>query len=149
MGVGGARCQEDGVGVPGEGGDGTANGLLQMLRNPPVILLLKIADGDHTSSRTDGKLLLGRRPPHKGGCAVDAEQDEGRLPASSGLLPDIGIAVYRVDWELLVGRIEVNHFWRMLTLGASDNTATVGSNVNTGDSLVVALQLITERELVA
>lgn len=60
VGVGGARSQEHGVGVPRESGDGTADRLLQVLRDPPVILLLKVADGDHAGSRADGELLLGR-----------------------------------------------------------------------------------------
>lgn len=37
----------------------------------------------------------------------------------------------------------------MLTLGASNNTATVGSNVNTGDSLVMTLKLVAQSELAA
>jgi hypothetical protein len=94
--VGGACSQKHGVGVPGEGGDGTADGLLQVLGDPPVILLLEIADSDHAGSRADRELLLGRRPSDKGSGTVDSEQDEGRLPAVSGLLPDIGIAVCRV-----------------------------------------------------
>lgn len=96
VGVSGARSQKHGVGMPGEGGDGTADGLLQVLGDPPVILLLEIADGDHAGSRADGELLLRWRPSDKGGGTVDSEQDEGRLPASSGLLPDIGIAVCKV-----------------------------------------------------
>lgn len=59
MGVSGARSEKHGVGVPGEGSDGTANRLLQVLGDPPVVLLLEIADGDHAGSRADGELLLG------------------------------------------------------------------------------------------
>lgn len=104
VGVGGARSQEHGVGVPGEGGDGTTDRLLQVLGDPPVVLLLEVADGDYAGSRADGELLLRGRPAHKGGGTVDAEQDEGGLPAGSGLLPNVSIAVCR-GGERLVGRI--------------------------------------------
>lgn len=83
--------------MPGEGGDGTADWFLQVLGDPPVVLLLEVADGDHAGSRADGELLLGGRPADKGGGTVDSEQDEGWLPASSGLLPNIGIAICTVD----------------------------------------------------
>jgi hypothetical protein len=97
--------------VPGEGGDGTADGLLQVLGDPPVVLLLEVADGDHAGSRADGELLLGWRPSDKSGGTVDSEQDEGRLPASSGLLPDIGIAVCEVE-EWLAGWSRIDRLRR-------------------------------------
>lgn len=37
-----AGCEEDGVGVPCKGSNGTSNWLLQVFRNPPVILLFKV-----------------------------------------------------------------------------------------------------------
>jgi hypothetical protein len=64
-----------------------------VFRDPPVVLLLKVTDGDQASSRTDGKFLLGGRPPYKGCGAVDSEEDERRLPARGGLLPNVCIAV--------------------------------------------------------
>jgi hypothetical protein len=77
-----------------------------VLGDPPVILLLEVTNSDHTGSRTNGELLLGGRPADKGGGTVDSEQDEGGLPASSGLLPDIGIAVCKVDSDSLVDNLD-------------------------------------------
>lgn len=60
MGIGRAGGEEHGVGVPRDAGDGTADGLLQVLGNPPVVFLLKVANGNDTVSGTHGKLGLGR-----------------------------------------------------------------------------------------
>lgn len=78
----GSGRQEDIVGVPVETQDGRSNGLLDVLANPPrkdgkyevggpfwsdpdphrthspVILFLKIADGDEPRAAADGKLVL-------------------------------------------------------------------------------------------
>lgn len=72
MGIGGASGQQHRVRVPCKSGDGTPNGLLQVLRNPPIVLLLEVADGDDTGSRADGEFLLRGRPPHECGGTVDS-----------------------------------------------------------------------------
>jgi len=93
MRVGGTSGQQHGVWVPSQSCDGASNRLLKVLRDPPVVLLLKVTDGDQASSGTDGEFLLGGRPSHKGRGTVDTEEDERRLPARGGLLPDVCIAV--------------------------------------------------------
>lgn len=60
VGIGRAGCEEYGVGVPSDAGDGTADRLLQVLRNPPVVFLLKIANGNDAVTGAHGKLGLGR-----------------------------------------------------------------------------------------
>lgn len=60
MGIGGAGCEEHGVGVPGDAGDGAADRLLQVLRNPPVVFLLEVANGNDAVTGAHGKLGLGR-----------------------------------------------------------------------------------------
>lgn len=120
VGIGGAGGKEDRVRVPGNARDGAANGLLEMLGNPPVVLLLKVADGDDAVAGADGELGLGRRPAHKRGSSADSEQNESRLVTGRRGLPDQGVTVLR----------------------AGHNAPAVGSNVDTRDSFVVALELI-------
>lgn len=69
--VGGSCGQENRVRMPCQCGDCTANGLLQVLRHPPVILFFKIADGDQPRTGSNSELLLGGRPSNKRSCAVD------------------------------------------------------------------------------
>ncbi len=72
VGVGRAGRKEHRVGVPRDAGDCAADRLLHVLRHPPVVFLLKVADGDDAVARADGKLGLGRRPAHKRRGAADA-----------------------------------------------------------------------------
>lgn len=44
--------------MPVEGGDGGADGLLDVLRHPPVVLLLKVTHRDETSAGPHSKLVL-------------------------------------------------------------------------------------------
>lgn len=66
-----------------------------MLRDPPVVFLLEVADSDDTVARADGELGLGRRPTDKGSCTVDAEKDQGGLVSLGGRFPDEGVAIWR------------------------------------------------------
>lgn len=58
MRIGGTSSEQNRVGVPSQGSNGASNRLLEVLRDPPVVLLLEVADRDQASSRTDGELLL-------------------------------------------------------------------------------------------
>lgn len=95
--IGRSGCQQDGVRVPCQGCNSTANRLLDVLRDPPVVLLLEVADGNHSSAGADGELLLRWGPAHKGCGTVDSEKDQSRFPSGRGLLPNVGIAIYRVN----------------------------------------------------
>lgn len=93
MGIGGSGSQENTVGVPGDSGNGTPDRLLQVLRNPPVILFLEVADSDDAVSRSDSELSLGRRPSNKSGGSGDSKQDQCRLVTCRGWLPNEGISI--------------------------------------------------------
>lgn len=60
MRIGRAGCEEHRVGVPSNAGDGAADRLLQVLRNPPVVFLLEVANGDDAVTGAHGKFGLGR-----------------------------------------------------------------------------------------
>ena len=72
MGIGRAGSQQDRVWMPGQRGDGASDRLLQVLGDPPVILLFKVAHGDDARTRSDGEFLLGWRPADKGRGSVDS-----------------------------------------------------------------------------
>jgi hypothetical protein len=86
--------QQNGVRVPVYAGDGASDGLLQVLGNPPVVLLLKVTDSNDAVARTDGKFGFGRRPAHKGSGTANSEEDKSRLISRRRRLPDQGVSIY-------------------------------------------------------
>lgn len=101
VGIGRAGSKKDRIRMPGNTGDSAANWLLQVLGNPPVILLLEIADGNDAVAGTDGELVLVGRPADEGSSTADTEEDEGRLVSSRRRLPDESIPVYSEELVLL------------------------------------------------
>jgi hypothetical protein len=81
VGIGRAGSQEHRVGVPGQRENGRAQGLLDVLGNPPIVLLFEVADSNNAGSGANGELALIGRPADVGRSTVDAEKDEGGLPA--------------------------------------------------------------------
>ena len=126
--VGAASGKQHAVGVPGDAGDSGAQRLLQVLGHPPVVLLLKVADGNDAGSRAHGELALIWAPAHTCGSAVDTQEHKSRLPlAGLAGLPDVSVAVLRAGHDALAVR----------------------GDVDAGDQLVVAAELILKAELVA
>lgn len=103
--------------MPVQAEDSGADRLLDVLADPPVALLLKVAHTDAARSRSNRKLVFLGRPAHKSCSAVDAQQHQGGLPLLVGTVqvPDIGIAV----------------------LGAGHDAVRLGRPVDRGDGLVV------------
>ena len=77
-----AGGEKDRIGVPGESGDGAANGFLEVLADPPVVFGLEVADCYYAGAGADGEFRFGGGPA-----------DEGGFPACWGGFPDVGIAV--------------------------------------------------------
>jgi len=94
VGIGRAGGQQDRVGVPGDSGDGATDRFLEVLRHPPVVLLLEVANGDEAVTGADSELGLVGRPACKGSCTIDAKEDERRLVSLGSWLPDKGVAVW-------------------------------------------------------
>lgn len=88
-----AGSQEDGIGVPGQRSNRTADRLLQVLRNPPVVLFLEVAYRDHAGTRPHGEFLFRWGPADKCRSAIDPKKHQSRLPSRRGPLPDVGIAI--------------------------------------------------------
>merc|ERR1719384_2798672 len=71
--VGGPGRQEDVVRMPVQTGHGGLERLLDVLGDPPVIVLLVIADGDDLGSASHRELVLVRAPADAGGGPVDPQ----------------------------------------------------------------------------
>lgn len=154
VGIGGAGSKKNAVGVPGDGGNGGADRLLQVLGYPPVIFLLKVADGDDAVAGADGELGFRGRPADEGGGAGDAEEHEGGLVAGGGGFPDEGVAVCELGLVVSLAGCDggIMGAWVAQggpTLRASHNAPGVGGNVDAGDKLVMSLELVLELEGIA
>ena len=103
--------------MPVDRKNGRTDWLLELLRDPPIVVRVKRANGDRSlikgcwvellfrseeyPPRTtgDGKFILARAPTDEGRRAVDTQQDEGRLPDGAPgkgvrcLLPHVGISI--------------------------------------------------------
>ena len=91
--VTGACCQEHVVGMPVQAEDCGAAGLFDVFAHPPVILLLKITDGNDPGAAAHGELVLIGGPAHTAGSSIDPEDDQCGLPRAALQRPHIGIAV--------------------------------------------------------
>lgn len=91
-----------------------------MLTNPPIIVLLKVADANTARTRGNRKLVLLWGPADKCRSTVNTQENQSRLPMVGGAVegPDIGISV----------------------LGAGDDAVGPGGPVDRGDGLVVLSQ---------
>jgi len=97
--------------VPVQAEDSGTNGLLDVLAHPPVIFLLKIADGDDAGATTHSELVLLGSPAHTASSPVDPQDDEGGFPRAALQRPHVGIAVCATghDSVTLGGPIDACH----------------------------------------
>lgn len=94
---------------------------LNVLGNPPVVVLLKRADADDPSTGGNGELVLVGTPSHESRSSIQAQEHKGRLPdLSAGL---------RVRLELPDVRVTI--------LRAGDDAVGLRGPVDTGDELIV------------
>lgn len=93
------------------------NRLFQMFTSPPVIIFLKIANRNTSSTTGHCKLFFIGRPTYKGGCTIDTKQDKSRLPNTTFVCPNIRVSILRT----------------------SDNTVGLGCKIDTRNNFVVLM----------
>ena len=86
--------EKHGIGVPGNGGDGGADGFLEVLGDPPVVFFFEVADGYEAGAGAGGEFGFGGGPADGCSGAVYAQEHESGFPACGGGFPDVGVAVY-------------------------------------------------------
>jgi len=113
--------KEAAVGVPRNLGDSAAVAL-DVLGDPPVVVLLEVAHRDNLRTAADGELGLIRRPAHPSGCTVDTKDNENRVPLLLGTVvgPHIGVTILRAGHKTVALGRPVN---------ASDNTVVLAESV--------------------
>lgn len=137
--------QELAVGVPGDLDNGGAV-LLDVLGNPPVVVLLEVAHGDNLGARGHSKLLFVGRPLDIGGSAVDTKNHKLGLPGAVLLkVPHVGVTILRAGHDAVgLGRpVDAGHDRVVLGEGVLDgpcvaflahdeDLVVVGADGNTG-----------------
>jgi len=113
--------KEAAVGMPCDLGDSAAVAL-DVGRDPPVVVLLKVADRDDLGTTADSKLLLVGRPADPSGCTVDTKDNENGVPLLLGVVvgPHIGVTILRASHKTVGVGCPVN---------ASDNTVVLTESV--------------------
>lgn len=153
MGIRRSSSKQNWVGVPSYRRDSTANGFLQVLRNPPVIFLFEITNRNYACPRTHSKLTLRRWPSHESSRTVDAKKNQRRLPSWRRWLPNIRVTVWVQSISPLHfkrgirDRMRCNEAVHRRTLGTGDDSAWAGCNVYACDNLVVPFELIMKGKL--
>lgn len=143
--IGRSSCKQDRIGVPCHGCDGTSDWFLQMFRDPPIIFFFKVADCNYSRPRSDCEFLFRRGPSDESRSAVDAEQNERRLPARRRRFPNICITILDAcDQE------GIQVYFRKLhkqTLRAGHDTASGRSDINACNRFVMSFQLVLKSKL--
>lgn len=129
--------------MPRNRGDGALDGLFEMLGDPPIVLLLEVADRYYTGAGSHGELGFGGRPAHKGRRTIDSEQNQCRFPPAWRRFPYIGVAISRIRLARHRGRI------RIATLRASHNLPASGGDIDRSDGLIVSLQHVLNRKVIS
>ena len=73
--------------------------LLDMLADPPIVILLEVADGDALGTAGYSELLLIGGPPDVSGSAVDTQNYKSRLPLTILEIPDVGVTILRTGHQ--------------------------------------------------
>jgi hypothetical protein len=87
--------KEDIFRVPIQAKNSASNGFLDMFRDPPVVLLFKVANRNESSSASDSKLVFQRRPFDMRGSSINSEENQCGFPViHRGIeCPNVGISV--------------------------------------------------------
>ena len=114
--------------MPGDLDDGRTM-LLDVLGNPPVVVLLKVTDGNNLGARSNGELVFVGRPLDVGGGAVDTKDNELGLPGAVLLkVPHVGVTILRAGDDTVGLGCPVD---------ASDDRVVLGESVLSDPGLAV------------
>jgi len=101
--------------------------LLDVLADPPIVILLKVANRDTLGSASNGKLVLLRAPLDVGGASIDSKNYQSGLPGVVLPGPNVSISV----------------------LGAGNDSVGLLSPVNSSDNLVVLSQFRLKNKIIS
>jgi len=141
------------VGVPCDASDGAAV-LLDVLANPPIVVLLEVADRNNLGTTGNSKLVTLRAPLHVSGSTVDTKDNQHGLPLllTSIVGPHVSVTILRAGNDTVVHTVPVNASNNTVVLsedmlslpacaflGSNDNVVVVGAEGTLGSVCVPAM----------
>lgn len=113
---------------------------LDVLGDPPVVVLVEVADGDDLGAGGDGELVLTRRPGAAGGRTVDTQQHQGGVPGVILETPDVGVTILgaRQDAVLLLAPGEGSNDGIVLGQGVDQSELAAGVLVDLDGGIIGA-----------
>ena len=100
---------ENVVWMPRERKDGRANRFLDVLCDPPIVVGVKVTDGDEARCRADGEFVLLWTPLDGDGPTIDANEHQYRFPYSALVLsPHVDVSVGAARDDLVRSRSPVD-----------------------------------------
>jgi len=127
------------VGVPCNTSDSAAV-LLNVLANPPVVLLLKVADRNNLGAASNSELVTFRAPLYVSSGTVDTKDNQHWLPFATIASPHISVTILGASYDTVVDTIPVDasnntvvllqsslSYPRSALLGSNDNIIVVGA----------------------
>jgi len=103
------------VGVPCDASDSAAV-LLNVLADPPIVVLLEVADRHNLGAAGHSELITLRAPLHMSGSTVDTKDNQNRLPLLLDISPHVSVTILGASDDTVVDAIPVD---------ASDNTVVL------------------------
>jgi hypothetical protein len=90
--------------------------LLNVFGHPPIVILLKIADGYNLSTAPNSKLVLLRRPLHMSGSTVNSKDDKSGLPLIVLEGPHVRITILRARHNAVGLWSPINSSYNLIVL---------------------------------
>jgi len=86
----------------------SATVLLNVLADPPVVLLLKVADRNNLGAASNSELVTLRAPLHAGSSTVDTKDNQNGLPLTLLTGPHVSVTILRAGNDTVVDAIPVD-----------------------------------------
>jgi len=126
------------VGVPCDAGDGAAV-LLNVLADPPIVVLLEVADRDDLCAAGDSELVTLRAPLNVGGSAVDTQDNQHGLPLllSSIEGPHVSVTILRARNDTVVDAVPVDASYNTVVLLENELSLPASALLSSDDDIIV------------
>jgi len=134
--IGGGGGKKLVVGMPCDASDGAAV-LLYVLADPPIVVLLKVADGDDLGAAGDSELVTLGAPLYVGGSAVDTKDNQHGLPFAAVAGPHVSVTILGASHDTIVDAVPVDASHNTVVLLQDGLNLPCGALLFSDDNIIV------------